>query len=765
MLYIVNRSLNITKQENKIFFNNGSWNELTINCDFDIYALLECFAFPTEISTVIQNVDYDSNAVTKLVDTLIAKKIIVPYDEAATRNDLFFQRFTDLDAKKIKKLRVLIIGGGTLGSTLTYSLAKLGVENLCVVDPDVVSKHQVCAQMLFTDKDINKYKVDVIADRIISEFGSINILPVKMKICTATNFVELMEMMKFDFVINCADEISGDVLFDILHVLKFTDCRYIDTGYIALSDIVFYISNYTEYINYVANVKHIQKNTRRLASNSGIIIDSLMVSAVVISTIIHSLNEKIDNAYLAVDVYNLKVNDLRKKSPSREHFISELKQYFMPSVLEQHLHDYLEYGLSYNATFVDMFNFVMFLKRINLLESVGADDYYRQLTTKYEVNEPEANQEIMQIFKLQNSQINYNSIQEAMRVVNISGSSDLQNKIYKYLEINKKSLLNLLKLSRLAVKAETNVLDSKLLSDARNITESEYNEICRHDLSLTYDVSIPRSIDFLQMRDPLSQMFLASEALPEFLHDLICSLPTRFQSVLNEFIKSNGLYIDNASKLVKGQTYYSPIRQKSYVYCAYDVSLQSFFTLLHELGHYVSNQIYDHMNFYERTFLEREVLADAFVFFLLSHIDANTDENFKKVKSAGIKYYFMHPLRYMLDTLLFVDKIDDYIKLNKDFTCADYTAIYHWIFKREQLGINYKNSEIFMNNYLANEEIYRNDSSIVNSLLVRLTAILFSESIYMQNNNINYETIFNFYKKNSLLEALLQAYKLGGNII
>lgn len=492
--------------------------------------------------------------------------------------------------------------------------------------------------------------------------------------------------------------------------------------------------------------------------------DSLMVAAITLSLIIRSLNEKLDNTYLTVDMYALSTNDLHRNSQKLEKFINELREYLVPSKLDEYINASTENNVTYDTSFVDMFNFVMFLKRINFIETVGADSYYRKLLAKYEVAEPAHNQSLTQIFQLKNSEINYKSIQEAMNVVNISGNFQLQKKIYMYLEMHKKQLLNLLEHAR-NNSLEDNVLVSKILSDARNISDKEYKNICYHDISLSFGGSIQKSIDFLKMRDPLSEMFIASDAVPEFLCDLIKCLPQKYGNILDEIINSSNLYIDTSCALIKGQTYYSPTDKKSFVYSSYDASLQSFFTLLHELGHYVSNRVYDNSKFYGRNLLEREIIADAFLFFCLRQIEENSNYNFMRVKYTGIQYYFMRPLRYILDTLLFVDNIDNWIKTNKVLTIDDYNMIYQKALEREQLGVNYNNVDVFKNNYLANSEIYENNSVIANKMIVRLTAILFADSIYGQNKDISYDIILDFYKNNSLADLLLRAYKIGGNII
>ena len=63
--------------------------------------------------------------------------------------------------KKIFKSKVLIIGAGGLGCPLILYLAYSGVGNLGIVDHDKIELSNLSRQILFTKKDIGKYKTSV----------------------------------------------------------------------------------------------------------------------------------------------------------------------------------------------------------------------------------------------------------------------------------------------------------------------------------------------------------------------------------------------------------------------------------------------------------------------------------------------------------------------------------------------------------------------------------------------------------------------------
>ena len=67
--------------------------------------------------------------------------------------------------KKIVKSSVLIIGAGGLGCPVIDYLSRAGVGKIGVVDFDKVSLSNIHRQSLFSSKDLNKYKEDVISWR------------------------------------------------------------------------------------------------------------------------------------------------------------------------------------------------------------------------------------------------------------------------------------------------------------------------------------------------------------------------------------------------------------------------------------------------------------------------------------------------------------------------------------------------------------------------------------------------------------------------
>ncbi len=74
--------------------------------------------------------------------------------------------FGEESQKRLKKARVIIVGVGGLGSVSSLYLAAAGVGKLILVDKERIELSNLNRQILYTTKDVGKYKVEVAARRL-----------------------------------------------------------------------------------------------------------------------------------------------------------------------------------------------------------------------------------------------------------------------------------------------------------------------------------------------------------------------------------------------------------------------------------------------------------------------------------------------------------------------------------------------------------------------------------------------------------------------
>jgi len=80
-----------------------------------------------------------------------------------------------VDDAKLASLHVTLIGAGGIGSPTALCLAKMGVQDLTVYDPDTVEDHNIPSQ-LYRLADIGKPKVDSLWE-VVAAFANIALTP------------------------------------------------------------------------------------------------------------------------------------------------------------------------------------------------------------------------------------------------------------------------------------------------------------------------------------------------------------------------------------------------------------------------------------------------------------------------------------------------------------------------------------------------------------------------------------------------------------
>ena len=101
--------------------------------------------------------------------------------------------------------KVLIIGAGGLGSPVALYLSLAGVGNIGIVDFDVVDTSNLQRQILHTDADVGKRKVESAKETLIAHNPDVNVT-IHEEPINSSNAFEIME--QYDIVINGADNFA-----------------------------------------------------------------------------------------------------------------------------------------------------------------------------------------------------------------------------------------------------------------------------------------------------------------------------------------------------------------------------------------------------------------------------------------------------------------------------------------------------------------------------------------------------------------------------
>jgi len=113
--------------------------------------------------------------------------------------------------KKISSAKVLIVGMGGLGCPLVLYLANTGIGNIGIVDHDKVDLSNLNRQVLFTTKDVGKFKV-IQAKKFLNKINKKNKINVYREKIIKKNIKNILN--KYNIICDCSDNFSTRYLIN-----------------------------------------------------------------------------------------------------------------------------------------------------------------------------------------------------------------------------------------------------------------------------------------------------------------------------------------------------------------------------------------------------------------------------------------------------------------------------------------------------------------------------------------------------------------------
>ena len=113
--------------------------------------------------------------------------------------------------KNICKSKVLIIGAGGLGCPAADYLSRAGVGTIGIADFDKINLSNIHRQNLYNSKDIGKYKVDIVKEKIksINSFTKIKVYKKKITNQNLNNIIK-----GFDIIVDGSDNFKTKFLLN-----------------------------------------------------------------------------------------------------------------------------------------------------------------------------------------------------------------------------------------------------------------------------------------------------------------------------------------------------------------------------------------------------------------------------------------------------------------------------------------------------------------------------------------------------------------------
>jgi len=124
-----------------------------------------------------------------------------------------YSRDPSLSTSNLPRKKALLIGAGTLGSSVAMQLARSGVGHLTIIDPDILEDANIGRHVLGAD-ELGRFKVNALAERINRDLPLTQVLPLPTFLQFAI-FEKKIVFENFDvIVVTTADWLTENLLWE-----------------------------------------------------------------------------------------------------------------------------------------------------------------------------------------------------------------------------------------------------------------------------------------------------------------------------------------------------------------------------------------------------------------------------------------------------------------------------------------------------------------------------------------------------------------------
>lgn len=114
------------------------------------------------------------------------------------------------NVEKLKNSNVLLCGIGGVGSYTLEALARVGIGNITIVDKDIIDETNINRQLIALNSTVGMDKVEVAKKRCLDINPEMKIQALKIDI-NSQNILEIFLRDKFDYVVDCVDNIEAKI--------------------------------------------------------------------------------------------------------------------------------------------------------------------------------------------------------------------------------------------------------------------------------------------------------------------------------------------------------------------------------------------------------------------------------------------------------------------------------------------------------------------------------------------------------------------------
>jgi|GEM_PF-1713292 len=231
----------LKEDENRYkFILTGSRKILTFEVDDLVKKIISELQTERSYEDLFNNlrIDYDSRSIEKCINTMESSGLLRIFtkefsDKRFSKQIEFLDEFTSsyqetlMLHQKIRDSQICVFGVGGIGTWIVNGLNQIGVGKIIISDPDKVELSNLNRQLFFSEKDVGRYKVDVIKEKI----PDANIISHKRTISRTENLDDIVQGS--NFIVNCADNPSVQETSEIIdeYSKKFNIPYLVSGGY------------------------------------------------------------------------------------------------------------------------------------------------------------------------------------------------------------------------------------------------------------------------------------------------------------------------------------------------------------------------------------------------------------------------------------------------------------------------------------------------------------------------------------------------------
>ncbi|PEB53827.1 thiamine biosynthesis protein ThiF [Bacillus pseudomycoides] len=572
----------------------------------------------------------------------------------------------DTIVQKMKKIKAVVIGAGTIGATLCMTLSKLGVGEIIVIDFDTVHPKNIRAQTIFQTEDINKKKIHVIQEKLGKMDPYIKIQVFDMKIETLKDLLQL-NLNEISYIFGCFDDSSLQLQKDIMDYCDEEKIKYFLMGYHNDFVKVLHVSNsnngaliledsfqnyYTEYV---------------IRENRGTIIQSLAVS-LIISRII--FGDIINDEHMQQNGYSFDFIKFRTSANHEsipwEPFTQSLQK-IMPlhqEKLKRKIEEisniaYVKGTILPKVIEIDIlsmhqvFDILLHMDQLSILQL--EEEYNEFVKLMHDIEEQDGNEEEYERYLqiIRNMKIVYqgetyaiSEIFEMMRdAKDYEEKKSMQRSVYEVLQSNGDEILQFFtnsKKSYLSLETSDYYMEvfgvrEGTLHTFEEKLQKRFHALITKSLSLIFPNSSGEiSADFLAYNEEERSTILIDEAKEIILTSLEKYGQDRWINHIEKMFQYDFVQVYNEIEVNK--TYYFPNTKESRILFNYHDDVDSLFILCHELGHAYFNQSYSHTFFDDSTQLVNEIMAYYFEIICVQAMFQNEDISLEIKREIASQY-------------------------------------------------------------------------------------------------------------------------------